>query len=65
MGIIQYFVLVVIVGLVVAMIQWWAPIDARFKAIVLWVGVAFCILVLLFAVGILPLGTDHQIPKVR
>ena len=65
MGIVNYLGLVVIVGLIVAMIQWWAPIDARFKTLALWVGVGFCVLVLLVAIGVLPFGWDAPIPRVR
>jgi hypothetical protein len=64
MGIIQYLALVLIVGLVVALIQWYAPIDAKFKTLAVWAGVIFLVVVLLYALGLMPVW-DAQIPKVR
>lgn len=65
MGIVSFLVLVVVVGLIVTLIQWYAPIDPKFKAIALWAGVLFLLLVLLYALGVLPVGWDAQIPRVR
>jgi hypothetical protein len=64
MGIVSYLLLVVVVGLVVALIQWFAPIDPKFKQLALWAGVIFCVLVLLYAIGVFPL-VDRPIPQVR
>jgi hypothetical protein len=64
MGILSYLLLVVVVGLVVTLIQWYAPIDARFKTLAAWAGILFCVLVLLYALGLMPFW-DAQIPKVR
>ncbi len=65
MGILSYLFLVVIVGLVVTLIQWYAPIDPKFKTLAMWAGIIFCVLVLCYALGLLPVGWDKPIPRIR
>lgn len=64
MGILSYIVLVLVIGLVVYVIRRWAPIEPQFQTIILWAGVIFCVLVLVYALGVLPVGWDAQIPRV-
>lgn len=63
MGIIEFILIALVVGLVVWLIQQYAPIPGRFKTIILWAGVVFILLILLNALGII--GRDWQIPRVR
>jgi len=62
MGIVQYFVLVVIIGLVVYVIHEYTPINEKFKTLILWAGVIVCVLVLASALGLF--GWDTPIPRI-
>ena len=64
MGIISFLALVLVVGLVVWLIQAFAPIDQRLKNLALWAAIIFLVLVFLYAIGLLPMG-DTRIPRVR
>lgn len=63
MGIIEFFVLVLIIGLIVYLINRFAPIDPVFKNIILVAAVVFLLIVLLNAMGII--GRDYQIPRLK
>jgi hypothetical protein len=63
MGILQFFLIVLIIGFVVFLIQRFAPIPAEFKTIILWAGIIVCVLILLNALGVF--GHDWMIPKIR
>ena len=62
MGVIQYFVLVLIIGLVVWAIHAYTPIPSQFKALILWAGIIVCVLVLASALGLF--GWDTPIPRI-
>lgn len=57
------FAVIVLVGLVVALIQRYAPIDPAFKTMVLVVGIVVCVAFILYAFGLLPWNV--QVPKLR
>lgn len=63
MGVIELFVIIVIIGFVVFAIHRWAPIPPAFKTAVLWIGIIVVVLLALNAFGIL--GKDVAIPKIR
>jgi hypothetical protein len=63
MGILQFFLIVLIIGFVVFLVQRYAPIPEEFKTIILWAGIIVCVLILLNALGIF--GHDWMIPKIR
>lgn len=65
MGILTYILLVVFIGFAVYAVNRWTPIDQKFKTLILWAAVIFCVLVLLYALGVLPVGWDARIPQVR
>lgn len=65
MGIIQFFIIALIVGVIIYLIQVFAPIPGAIKTVILWAGVIFLVLILLSALGILGLGHDYQIPRLR
>lgn len=62
MGIIEYFVLVLVIGLVVWAIHAYTPIPGQFKTLILWAGIIVCVLVLASALGLF--GWDTQIPRI-
>ena len=64
MGIIHFFLIVIVIGLLVYLIRRFVPMDEVFKSVVLWAGVAVVVLLLLYALGVLPMG-DVAIPRVR
>ena len=61
MGIIQYFFLVLIIGLFVWAINTYAPIPEQFKKLILWAGIIVCLLILASALGLF--GWDTPIPR--
>lgn len=63
MGLIEYLILCVVVGLIVWVIWTFTPIPAQFKKIILWVAVIVLVLVLLNVMGVL--GKDIAIPRIR
>lgn len=63
MGVIEFFVIAVVIGLAIWAIHRFLPIPAPIKTIILWVGVVVLILLLLAATGIL--GSDVKIPRFR
>lgn len=66
MGVFQFFIIVLIIGVIVWLLRRPAvPIDPLFKDILLWAGVAICVLFLLYALGVLPVGHDVMIPRIR
>lgn len=63
MGIIEFVVLALVLGLIVWLIWAKTPIPMIFKQIILWVVVIVLVLLLLHAFGVV--GKDVQIPKIR
>jgi uncharacterized BrkB/YihY/UPF0761 family membrane protein len=63
MGVIQFFIIAVLIGLAIWAIHRFLPIPAQIKQIILWVGIIVLILLLLAATGIL--GSDVKIPRIR
>lgn len=63
MGIIQYFLICLVIGVVVWLIHAYTPIPKIFKTIILWAGVIVCIVLLASAFGLL--GNDIAIPKLK
>ena len=63
MGVIQFFIIAFVIGMVIWLIHSFTPIPVQIKKIILWVGIAVIILLLLAATGIL--GSDVKIPSVR
>lgn len=63
MGVIQYFILCVVIGVIIWLIHAFTPISAAIKKLVLWVGVILLILILCHALGLF--GHDIQIPKLK
>lgn len=64
MGLIEFIILAVAIGLVVWLVNTYAPIPGQIKTIILVAAVIVLILVLLRALGLFP-ATDIQIPRVR
>jgi len=63
MGIIEFIVIALILGVIVWLIQTYAPIPAQFKTIILWAAIIVLLLILLNALGVI--GRDWQIPRLR
>jgi hypothetical protein len=63
MGLVEYIILVVVVGSIVWAVWSFTPIPAQFKKLILWVAIIVLVLVLLHAMGII--GKDVAIPKVH
>jgi len=63
MGIIEFIVIALILGVIVWLIQTYAPIPGQFKTIILWAAIIVLIVILLNALGIV--GKDWQIPRLR
>lgn len=63
MGIIEFIVLALVLGLIVWLIWAKTPIPMVFKQIILWVVVIVLVVLLLHAFGVI--GKDIQIPKIR
>jgi len=61
MGIVQFFMLVLIIGLFVWAIMKYTPIPDQFKQLILWAGIIVCVLVLASALGLF--GWDTPIPR--
>lgn len=62
MGIIQFILLCVVVGIVVWLVLK-LPLPAPIKTVILWGAVAVLVLILCSALGLF--GHDIQIPKLR
>ena len=63
MGLIQFFILALVVGLVVWAIWKFTPIPIQIKKVILWAAVIVLVVILLSAMGIF--GHDVAIPKLR
>lgn len=63
MGLIQFLLLCLVVGLIVWAIWAFTPIPAQFKKLILWAAIIVLVIVLCNAMGIF--GHDVAIPKVR
>lgn len=63
MGILQFFVIALIIGLAIYLIRRFTPIPAPIKTIILWAGIIVLVLLLLAATGIL--GHDVKIPSIQ
>jgi uncharacterized protein YhhL (DUF1145 family) len=64
MGIIEFIVLALVLGLIVWLINTYAPIPQQVKTLILVAVIIVLLLVLLRAMGIFS-GGDMQIPRVR
>jgi hypothetical protein len=64
MGILEFILLALALGVIVWAIQSYAPIPAAVKTVILVAVVLFLVLVLLRAMGIFS-ALDAQIPRVR
>jgi hypothetical protein len=63
MGIVEFLVIAVILGLIVWAIWTYTPIAAPIKKLILWAVIVVLVLLLLHALGVI--GADVQIPKIR
>lgn len=64
MGLFEFFVICIIVGLVVWIINAYLPIEPKIKQLITIVAVVVLVLILLQAMGIFG-GRDIQIPRLR
>ena len=64
MGILEFIIICVVLGLVVYLVNTYLPLPAPIKTIILVAVVIVIIVILLRAMGILG-GVDYQIPRVR
>lgn len=64
MGIIQFIIIALVLGIIVWLINTYAPIPQQIKTIILVAVVIVLLLILLQAMGIFS-GADVQIPKIR
>jgi uncharacterized protein YhhL (DUF1145 family) len=64
MGIIQFIILCVVLGVIVWLVNTYAPIPQQIKTLILVAVVVVLLLILLQAMGIFS-GADVPIPKVR
>jgi hypothetical protein len=64
MGILEFIVIAVVLGLVVWLVNTYLPIPPQIKTVILVAVVILLIVILLRAMGILG-GVDYQIPRVR
>lgn len=62
MGLFEFFVIVVVIGLVVWAIHTFTNIDPKFKLLILWAGIFVCLMLLAQAVGLW--GHDVRIPRI-
>lgn len=53
MGLIEFIVLVLIVGVLVYLINTYAPIDAKFKTLITWAAILVLVVILIRALGLL------------
>lgn len=63
MGLLQFLILALVVGLVVWAIWSFTPIPIQFKKLILWVAIIVLILIFCAALGIF--GHDVKIPSFR
>lgn len=63
MGIIEYIIIAVVLGVIVWAVWSFTPIPIQFKKVILWVAVGVLILLLAHALGLI--GKDVQIPKIK
>lgn len=64
MGVLEFIVIAVVLGLVVYLVNTYLPIPQQIKTIILVVVIIVLIVILLQAMGIFG-GADYQIPRVR
>lgn len=63
MGILQFILIAVVVGVVVFLVNTYLPIPAPIKKIILWAAVIVLVLILCAALGLF--GHDIAIPRLR
>lgn len=63
MGIIEFIVIAVVLGLIVWAVWTFTPIPVQFKKLILWVAVGVLVLLLAHALGLI--GKDVKIPSLR
>ena len=64
MGIIEFIVIAIVLGLVVYLVNTFLPIPPQIKTVILVAVIIVLVLLLLRAMGIFG-GADYQIPRVR
>lgn len=64
MGVLEFIVICVVLGLVVYLVNTYLPIPPQIKTIILVAVILVLIVILLRAMGVLG-GVDYQIPRVR
>lgn len=64
MGILEFLLIAVVLGLVVWLVNTYLPIPQAIKTIILIAVVIVLVVILLRAMGVLG-GVDYQIPRVR
>lgn len=63
MGIVQFIVLAVVLGLIVWAVWQFTPIPIQFKKLILWAAIIVLVILLAAALGLL--GHDVKIPSIR
>jgi hypothetical protein len=64
MGIVEFIVIALVLGLIVWLINTYAPIPQQIKTIILIAVIVVLLLILLKAMGVFS-GADVQIPRIR
>lgn len=63
MGIVEFIILAVILGVIVWAVWKFTPIPMPFKQVILWAAIIVLVLLLLHSLGVI--GKDIQIPRIR
>lgn len=61
MGLFEFILLVVVVGLLVYLVNTYAPIDVKFKQLILWVAILALVFILIRALGLLSFDVPLRI----
>lgn len=64
MGILEFIIICVVLGLVVYLVNTYLPIPPAIKTVILVAVIIVIVVILLRAMGVLG-GVDYQIPRVR
>lgn len=65
MSLLALFIIIVVIGVIVYVIQKYAPLDPIFKNIILWLGVGVVVLLLLNAFGVIDAIRGVQVPRIH
>lgn len=63
MGILEFIIIAVVLGVIVWAIWKFTPIPEPFKKLILWAAIIVLVLLLAHALGLI--GKDISIPKIR